>query len=143
MWDSQTSLLFAPPNIKCQFEYQVFWDIINDRWSKYTVSWGRISTKSDIKSWTKTHLQEKYFTKATHNTYAYRILTDDNTIIEGKNDDGESWAGNCILRELQRSNIYNIIVVVTRYFGGVHLHADRFRNVIQASKIFIQKSQLS
>jgi putative IMPACT (imprinted ancient) family translation regulator len=137
-----TSSLFPIDYISCEFEHQVFWDIISDRWSKYTASWGKISAKEDIKPRLKKYLSDKYFTKATHNTYAYRISLDANTILEGKNDDWETWAWQCILRELQRKNFSNIIVVVTRYFGGTHLHADRFRNVIDSTKIFIEKSWL-
>jgi putative IMPACT (imprinted ancient) family translation regulator len=45
----------------------------------------------------------------------------------------------CILRELQRENAVNIVIVVTRYFWGIHLQADRFKNVIDACKIFFEK----
>jgi putative IMPACT (imprinted ancient) family translation regulator len=64
----------------------------------------------------KAILKDAYFRKSTHNTYAYRVLQQNGTILESKNDDGETAAGNCILRELQRSDAVNIIVVVTRYF---------------------------
>jgi putative IMPACT (imprinted ancient) family translation regulator len=82
-------------------------------------------------------LKQEYFRKATHNTYAYRIVQENGSIVESRSDDGEAGAGNCILRELQREELVNIIVVVTRYFGGVQLHADRFKNVIEATKIFL------
>jgi len=35
-------------------------------------------------------LRDKYFRKATHNTYAYRILQENGSILESKNDDGET-----------------------------------------------------
>jgi putative IMPACT (imprinted ancient) family translation regulator len=40
----------------------------------------------------------------------------------------------CILRELQRADFVNGIMVVTRYFWGIHLGTDRFKNVILASQ---------
>jgi putative IMPACT (imprinted ancient) family translation regulator len=43
------------------------------------------------------------------------------------------------LRELQRAEAINTIIVVTRYFGGVHLQADRFKNVIEATKIMLDE----
>ena len=137
MSTKQISPLFATPTIWCTFDHQVFWDVVSDRWSKYTVSGGKITSKDDIKPRIAKYLSDKYFTKATHNTYAYRILTNNNILIEAKNDDWETGAGYCILRELQRENLTNIIVVVTRYFGGTQLHADRFRNVVESTKIFI------
>ncbi len=121
------------------FEHKWFSNVIVDRWSKYTVSGWKISQKDDIKLWLKKYLSDKYFLKATHNIYAYRIITPEWTIIEWKNDDWESWAWQCILTQLQRKNVANGIVVVTRYFGGVQLHGDRFRHVVDATKIFLDK----
>lgn len=113
-------------------------NVIIDRGSKYSVSGGIVSgDKMAVKQWLSEYLSDKYFQKATHNTYAYRIQDADGFIIEGKNDDGETWAGQCILQHLQRHNIVDGIVVVTRYFGGVYLQADRFRHVIDATKQFI------
>lgn len=123
------------------FEHKGFSNVIVDRGSKYTVSWWRVTSKEEVKSRLKTHLADKYFRKATHNTYAFRIQTPEWTIVEWKNDDGETWAGQCILRELQRANVTNGVVVVTRYFWWTQLHADRFRHVIDATKIFLKKGR--
>ena len=109
-------------------------NIIIDRKSKYTVVWWYIKKKEEIKDFMKELLKDKYFSKSTHNTYAYRILLDNWSILEWKNDDWEIWAWNCILRELQRENMINIIVIVTRYFWWIHLNTDRFKNVINATK---------
>jgi len=45
----------------------------------------------------------------------------------------------CILREIQRENGVNMLLVVTRYFGGIKLQTDRFKNVIDACKMFFEK----
>jgi putative IMPACT (imprinted ancient) family translation regulator len=115
-------------------------NVISDRGSKYSVSWGIvIGNKTSIKHRISEYLSDKYFLKATHNTYAYRIYDADWSLIEGKNDDGETWAGQCILNILQRENIVDGIVVVTRYFWGVQLYGDRFRHVIDATKRFVEE----
>ena len=116
------------------FKRKILQNVIIDRKSKYTIVWWYIKSKEEIKDFLKKLLVDKYFKKATHNSYAYRIKLDNWSILEWKNDDWETWAGNCILRELQRENIVNIIVVVTRYFWWIHLNADRFKNVINATK---------
>lgn len=113
--------------------------MIVDRKSKYTVVWGFIESKEEIKPFIWDLNRDKYFQKSTHNTYAYRVTLENGSILEGKNDDGETWAWNCILRELQRAEVTNTIVVVTRYFGWVHLQADRFKNVIGATKIILKE----
>ena len=59
---------------------------------------------------------------ATHNCYAYRILTDGN-IIERKSDDGEpgGTAGAPMLSVLAGNDLVNVMAVTTRYFGGIKL----------------------
>jgi putative IMPACT (imprinted ancient) family translation regulator len=121
-------------NYILSYKRKILPNILIDRKSKYTVVWWYIIKKEDIKKFLWNLLVDKYFKKATHNSYAYRILLENWSILEWKNDDWETGAWNCILRELQRENMVNIIVVVTRYFGWVHLNTDRFKNVINATK---------
>jgi putative IMPACT (imprinted ancient) family translation regulator len=84
-------------------------------------------------------LKDKYFQEADHNSYAYRIKLENGSILEWKNDDWENWAWLCILRELQRETMINTIVIVTRIFWGTLLYADRFKNVIEATKIMLRE----
>ena len=121
-------------NYILSFKRKVLKNNIIDRKSKYTTVWWYITRKEDIKPFVKELLNDTYFRKATHNTYWYRILLENWSILEWKNDDGEVWAWNCVLRELQRENMVNTIVVVTRYFWWIQLHSDRFKNVINATK---------
>lgn len=116
-------------------------DLIIDRKSRYTVVAFKISTLSDVKNNFKILLHDDYFRKATHNSYAYRLSHDNGSILEWKNDDGEQWAGMCILRELQRENAVGIMIIVTRYFWWIQLYADRFKNIIDACKIFFTKEK--
>lgn len=114
-------------------------DIIIDRKSKYTVVAWYVENYREVWEFIK-HLQkDKYFRDATHNSFAYRIKQENWSILEWKNDDGETWAGMCILRELQRENGINMVLVVTRYFGWIKLQTDRFKNVIDACKMFFEK----
>jgi len=122
------------------FRRKIKHNIIIDRGSKYTVVWWFVKSKDDVNAFMKEILKDKYFRKATHNTYSYRIEQENGSVLECKNDDWEIAAWNCILRELQRENAVNIVLVVTRYFGWVKLQADRFKNVINASKIFLEEN---
>ena len=58
---------------------------------------------------------------ATHNCWAY-VIRDGAMRFS---DDGEpgGTAGNPMMQVLQRENLYNVVCVVTRYFGGVLLGA--------------------
>jgi len=58
---------------------------------------------------------------ATHNCWAYVIKNGPMRF----SDDGEpgGTAGNPMMQVLQRENLYNVVCVVTRYFGGILLGA--------------------
>lgn len=66
-------------------------------------------------------VKKKYY-DAKHNCIAYRVI-DDGKLVERSSDDGEpsGTAGAPMLSILQKNNLYNILVVVTRYFGGILL----------------------
>ncbi|MDV2911806.1 YigZ family protein [Pediococcus acidilactici] len=61
--------------------------------------------------------------KAAHNCFAY--VLGDHQDIQRASDDGEpsGTAGAPILEVLKRENLTNVLVVVTRYFGGIKLGA--------------------
>lgn len=64
---------------------------------------------------------KKYF-DARHNCYAFSVKTDTG-IVNRFSDDGEpsGTAGSPMLNIFTSQNISNILVVVTRYFGGILL----------------------
>ena len=65
---------------------------------------------------------KKKYHDARHNCIAYRIITKEG-VIEKSSDDGEpsGTAGMPMLNILQKNNLCNILIVVTRYFGGILL----------------------
>lgn len=65
--------------------------------------------------------KKKYF-DARHNCFAYRVVTKEG-IVERFSDDGEpsGTAGGPMLTTLNGQNLANIVVIVTRYFGGILL----------------------
>ena len=67
------------------------------------------------------NMKKKYF-NARHNCIAYRIL-ENSMISERFSDDGEpsGTAGSPMLNILQKNNLTNVLIVVTRYFGGILL----------------------
>lgn len=137
--NTQFSLNFWWEEESFNTEFLSFHDIIVDRKSRYSVSGGSIKNEEMVKKFMQNLKKDPYFEKATHNSYAYRIISENGAIIEWKNDDGETGAGMCILRELQRANAKNIILVVTRYFWWIHLQNDRYKHVIDASKYFLER----
>lgn len=107
--------------------------IIEDRGSRYSVSIGKVIGKEDIKEFLKTLKSKKKYAKATHNSWAARI-THEGAVYETKNDDGEAGAEMVILRIMQKENITDCIICVTRWFGGTKLMNDRFKHLQTATK---------
>ena len=66
-------------------------------------------------------IRKKYH-DARHNCIAYRVY-DNGNIIEKSSDDGEpsGTAGAPMLEILKNNNLCNVLVIVTRYFGGILL----------------------
>lgn len=85
---------------------------------------------------------------ARHHCYAYRIIRK-NEIINKSNDDGEpsGTAGMPMLNILEKNSFINILVVVTRYFGGILLgtgglvkaYSEATQKVIEKSEIVIEE----
>ena len=79
-----------------------------------------VATEAEAKAFI-TQIREEH-SQASHNCYAYRIGPGANP-LEYYNDHGEpgGTAGKPILGAIQRLNLTNVVVVVTRYFGGKKL----------------------
>ena len=65
---------------------------------------------------------KKKYHDARHNCNCYRVL-ENGKITEKSSDDGEpsGTAGGPMLNILQKKDLVNIVVIVTRYFGGILL----------------------
>lgn len=61
--------------------------------------------------------------------WAARFRLVDGTLDERCNDDGEHGAGQNLMALLKNMNAENVLIVVSRWFGGVMLGSDRFRHV--------------
>ena len=85
--------------------------------------------------------RKKYF-DARHNCIAYRVI-DDGKIVERFSDDGEpsGTAGSPMLNILQKNNLVNVLIIVTRYFGGILLGTGGLVRAYQNSLLLaIEKS---
>ena len=89
--------------------------------SKFIAEAYRVNTVEEIEE-ILSQVRKKYY-DATHHCYAYRL--NDDASIQKMSDDGEpaKTAGAPMLDVLVKQGITNILVVVTRYFGGTLLGA--------------------
>lgn len=109
-------------------------NVVSDRGSKYAVSGGPVQGRKGCDAFIADLKRVKKYAKATHNSWAC-LLSDGGAV---KNDDGESGAGAVILRMLERAELKDTIVVVTRWYGGVHLGGDRFAHVVTCVRRFLE-----
>ena len=94
-------------------------------------------------------IKKKYY-DARHNCYAY-VVKEEN-IIKKSSDDGEpsGTAGSPILNVIERNNLCNVIIIVTRYFGGILLgtgglvraYTEAATNAVNQAKIVEQEKGL-
>ena len=82
---------------------------------------------------------DKKVAKASHNMFAFRFFAEDsnsstNTLVSDNDDDGEKGSGSKIASLLELSNVENVIVIVSRWFGGVHLGSARFKWIARVAK---------
>jgi putative IMPACT (imprinted ancient) family translation regulator len=108
--------------------------VVSDRGSRYSVNGGVVQGRAGAEAFVKALKRDKKFAKATHNSWAI-LLSAEGAV---KNDDGESGAGAVILRMLEREGLSDCIIVVTRWYGGVHLGGDRFAHVVTCVRAFLQ-----
>lgn len=93
---------------------------VTEKKSKFIANFFPVQNEEEAEKMIK-ELKKKYH-DARHNCTAYRIQ-EDNQVIEKASDDGEpsGTAGLPMLNILQKNNLCNVLVVVTRYFGGILL----------------------
>ena len=108
-----------------------------------------VHTMEEVKAVLRKLKENKKVLQATHNIVAYRLVgARENTFIQDYADDGEVNAGGRLLHLLQIMDVKNIVVVVSRWYGGILLGPDRFRlinnsarEVIVSSGVYVPKQE--
>lgn len=94
---------------------------IVEKKSKFIANVFYIETEEEAEGIIK-QMKKKYY-DARHNCYAYIVFDEEQRLIEKCSDDGEpsGTAGFPMLAILKGNNLCNVLVIVTRYFGGILL----------------------
>ena len=92
----------------------------------------------------KIKITKKRYYDAKHNCFAY-IVNDDKVFIKKSSDDGEpsGTAGAPMVEILEKQGLANLLIVVTRYFGGILLgtgglvraYSDSLKKVLEKATI--------
>lgn len=89
--------------------------------SKFIADTFPIKDEEEAKTIIK-EIKKKYY-NAKHHCFAYITFDEQGKLIERCSDDGEpsGTAGAPMLNIIKNKHIYNVLVIVTRYFGGILL----------------------
>lgn len=115
---------------------------IVEKKSKFIAEIHPVSNIQEVENKIK-EIKKKYY-DAKHHCIAYRII-DEGRVVERASDDGEpsGTAGLPMLNILKGNNLCNVLVVVTRYFGGILLGTGGLvRAYSEATNLVIQKSKM-
>lgn len=115
---------------------------IVEKKSKFIANLIKVESKEEAEEKIQ-EIKKKYY-DARHNCVAYRVL-EEGKVEEKASDDGEpsGTAGGPMLNILQKNNLSNVLIVVTRYFGGILLGTGGLvRAYSEALKKAIEESTL-
>lgn len=100
-----------------------------DRKSTFQAHLAHVVTQDQVRQVLEELKENRKINNATHNVMAYRIFIDDrNSYLHDCDDDGEAMAGSRLLHLLQILDVKNVVVIVTRWYGGILLGPDRFKH---------------
>jgi uncharacterized YigZ family protein len=130
---------------KTILEKEISAEIVEKK-SKFIANLIYVESSEDAENKIK-EIRKKYY-DAKHNCFAYLIF-ENNQISKKFSDDGEpsGTAGAPMLEILEKMGIYNVVVVVTRYFGGILLgtgglvraYSDALKKAISSATIVNQE----
>lgn len=76
--------------------------------------------------------------RATHNMFAYRfsVLKEDGIeiLVHDNDDDGEDGAGSRLAQLLESRREDGVLILVSRWYGGVHLGPKRFAHIVNVAR---------
>ncbi|CEG77969.1 Putative Impact family protein [Rhizopus microsporus] len=110
-----------------------------DRKSVFVAHVAKVDNIHQVKLVISCLLENKKIAKATHNILAYRITMPDGKVLQDNDDDGETAAGSRLLHLMQILQVENAVVIVTRWYGGVPLGPDRFKDINNIARTALEQ----
>lgn len=107
---------------------------ITDRKSVFVGRACRISHPSEVPLVLSHLMTDRRISRAAHpiiNAWRCQVGS---VLHQDNDDDGETAAGGRLAHLLQILEVNNVLVIVTRYFGGIHLGPDRFKHINQTAR---------
>ncbi|EGN95136.1 hypothetical protein SERLA73DRAFT_95826 [Serpula lacrymans var. lacrymans S7.3] len=113
---------------------------IIDRKSKFIAHASSLPNISLLPSFLRHLSKSPQLKRSTHFMYAYRTA---GANVSGHNDGGESGSGERLSRLLELTQCKDVIVVVSRWYGGVQLGSDRWKRISDVAKEALSRGTFS
>ena len=115
-------------------------EIIEVKKSKFQAHIIKVKNMEEVDFYKKCVLSRRKIKKATHNISVFRFSEENSKIInENYDDDGEGGAGERLLFVIQKMKLNNLLVIVTRWFGGVLMYGLRFTTICDTAQNLINQ----
>lgn len=129
-----------------------------DRQSTFVAFVREVESVEQAKQFLDLLTADRKIARASHNISSWRIRREDGVQFQDFDDDGETAAGSRLLHLLtvcnflkcllylltiQMMDTWNVIVVVSRWFGGIHIGPDRFKHINTVAREVVIKGGFS
>ena len=125
------------------WKYPIFSsDRVRERKSVFLAHASTLSSPADLSEFIDRLSSLPVLKRATHCMYAYRVIPDpeiSSNKILGQHDGRERGSGERLCRLLDVLECQNVVVVVSRWYGGVPLGSDRWKIISSVAKEALNK----
>ncbi|KAG8465984.1 hypothetical protein KFE25_005554 [Diacronema lutheri] len=116
---------------------------LTDRKSTFQAHVARCASTADVRAALRHLLADRKIARATHNQFAWRLWdATRGAQLHDNDDDGESGAGSKLAELLELMGANGVLVVVSRWYGGILLGADRFKHIVATARDAIERAGL-
>lgn len=116
-------------------------DPITDRKSTFQAHAAKVTNQGQVQWVLRTLLADRRIAVATHNIFAYRYKDEARgALIADNDDDGEDTAGTKLAELLSLAGCEDVFVMVSRWYGGIQLGADRFKHICRAASTLLDSA---
>lgn len=136
------SLMEANSEVECRDEHEIFHgETLDDRRSTFQAHLAEVHNLKQVEEVLEQLKTNRKIAEATHNIWAYRILQTEprQMLLKDSADDGETYAGNRLLHLLDILGVTNVCIIVTRWYGGIHLGPDRFKHINKVARNLLER----
>ncbi|KAH7152211.1 ribosomal protein S5 domain 2-type protein [Dactylonectria estremocensis] len=110
-------------------------ELVVDSKSTFVAHVARVTSPAQARHHVSSLLaSDRRFRSATHNMTAWRIRGPGGASFQDCDDDGEAAAGGRLLHLMQLMDVWDAMVVVSRWYGGVKLGPRRFAVINAAAR---------